>query len=527
MVKLGVDFSEKRLKQLMKKYDHDNSGTIDLTNFLMLLRHQRRECASRMGHMRTIPILVLSEELSSYHSHHPPPQNRDNLELQLDTPPPRSEPRRYLPPETGILHLMVISDLESMKTDSCRVLTSYHCEILIKTTQHLTGNNLLSSITACIETVKIRYNEAIMLADIMLLESSDKIEVARKILLQMYDVHDAAHFLHAIFGENRQEVMRFKWDSNYLLKPLLGCPNGYYNLDLAKDLHRKCLLKLFEINAIEMERRKKQSQLAHGRTGDLSQHGNFSCFRNELWNSKPFILTPTFINPVPITGKLEFDFSSTARPPKDLLPISDRKLLKILLNHHLLRPTDVGVALFKLEEMKQFNQTSLLCKGLNAFECPPARARQIALHMEAFYQQLECRAALVQDTRDKICKPVVDGEEALSRDSYPMPVSITDYLTREDHNLRPIDVAVKEVSAINSLSRSVDETEDQKEMDPVDVNKFLQDEKNFHDSPSRRWAEDSEEEPSPSRFEPFSPVLPPSQEADHYNVFGTVLSPYR
>lgn len=33
---------------------------------------------------------------------------------------------------------------------------------------------------------------------------------------------DTAPFLHAIFGDQRQEVMRFKWEFGSLLKPLLA-----------------------------------------------------------------------------------------------------------------------------------------------------------------------------------------------------------------------------------------------------------------------------------------------------------------
>ncbi|MGG2305074.1 hypothetical protein ACE4Z6_27005, partial [Salmonella enterica] len=55
--------------------------------------------------------------------------------------------------------------------------------------------------------------------------------------------------------------------------------------------------------------------------------------------------------------------------------------------------------------------------------------------MEEFYAQLGQRSTLFQETKEKICSPLRDGEGELPRDSYPLPLSISDYLRREQEQI--------------------------------------------------------------------------------------------
>ncbi|RYH14423.1 hypothetical protein EON65_33650 [archaeon] len=64
-----------------------------------------------------------------------------------------------------------------------------------------------------------------------------------------------------------------------------------------------------EISTTTAVQRSEASKIGYGRVGDLSQKGNWSSFRNELFNGKPVVLGPSFACPMPRSGKLEFDFS--------------------------------------------------------------------------------------------------------------------------------------------------------------------------------------------------------------------------
>jgi hypothetical protein len=140
---------------------------------------------------------------------------------------------------------------------------------------------------------------------------------------------------------------------------------GYYTLDLSKPSHRKCLNKLSSFSASQAALRKEQSKLGYARTGDVSQHGNYSLFRNEQLNGKPVILSAAFCSPIPVVGKLEFDFSCHLRPAMDDIPITDERLIRLLVRYYLLEPKDIGVAFQKLFDAKVKAGMSIGCNGMN------------------------------------------------------------------------------------------------------------------------------------------------------------------
>lgn len=406
MKKMGIEISEKRLQQLMKKYDIDSSGSIDMTGFLVLLKNQRNESLGRMRELQRRPI--------------------------MKDPAAAASASHFIPPDSGVISITTTNEFTSLCEEDCRihrVMTSHQCEGLVRVVGQMgSTSNFIELLSETIEILKLRYYEAITLADLMLMESTDKIDVTQRILLQVNDTHDTAHFLHAVFGDNRQEVMRFKWDYGFLLKPLLGAPNGFYSLDLAKEAHQKCFYKLLEINSLQTERRVKQfaekfPQL--GNFGDVSQKMNFSCFRNELLNGEPTAIS-TLVEGLPSAGKLEFDFTSYDRPPRDAPAISDRKFLRILLKYAVLKAEDIGIAMWKLEDRKERAHLTLGCNGKYLREVSMERAAAIGLHMEEFYDHLPQRLAQLLDTRDRVCRPRDGNKEILPRDSYPLPASLHD-----------------------------------------------------------------------------------------------------
>lgn len=46
------------------------------------------------------------------------------------------------------------------------------------------------------------------------------------------------------------------------------------------------------------------SRLGYGVLGDCSQKGNWSSFRNELFNGKPVVVSTEFASPMPRSGAL-------------------------------------------------------------------------------------------------------------------------------------------------------------------------------------------------------------------------------
>lgn len=77
-------------------------------------------------------------------------------------------------------------------------------------------------------------------------------------------------------------------------------PNGHYELNLAHPMERDIAVTLIVMNKEVMKR------IAAGEKADRSQMGNKSCFRNEKYNSKNFVISEGWN--LPRNGIFEFDF---------------------------------------------------------------------------------------------------------------------------------------------------------------------------------------------------------------------------
>lgn len=74
--------------------------------------------------------------------------------------------------------------------------------------------------------------------------------------------------------------MKLKRNIGGALRPLLGNPDGYYELDLTVEMDKFCLIRLLEISCTFEKARKAASPIAPEVMGDVSQGGNWSCFRS-------------------------------------------------------------------------------------------------------------------------------------------------------------------------------------------------------------------------------------------------------
>jgi hypothetical protein len=96
-----------------------------------------------------------------------------------------------------------------------------------------------------------------------------------------------------------------------------GIFNGYYELNLGFQKDRACLTSLLERGEEHKSRAMAASLFRPGVTGDLSQKGDWSCFRNVLYKGNPFHLTVKKFSPnMPHSGILCFDFCGALKPPR-------------------------------------------------------------------------------------------------------------------------------------------------------------------------------------------------------------------
>ncbi len=208
----------------------------------------------------------------------------------------------------------------------------------------------------------------------------------------MSDINDSMKLFVSTCNGDRVEMNKVKRELGYAFKPLLGLYNGYYCLDLKQDLDRLCLIKLIEVSKTRMDRVQGNNDPYLLNVGDISQKGNWSCFRNEVFNGEPFVLTPEFASPsLPTGGKLEFDFVYALRPKYDDFPISDSKFTKLLIKHFLIPKEAEAKIVDTCNKIDIITEKLVKCTGDNLYICSLKRSEKIAAAMEDFYGSLPTR----------------------------------------------------------------------------------------------------------------------------------------
>jgi hypothetical protein len=135
------------------------------------------------------------------------------------------------------------------------------------------------------------------------------------VLPQVGEPSDARKLVMAATDGSKQALLQIKGAFGQTIKPMFGLYNGFYQLDLSKDLHRSCLSRLFENSTRRNGERAAtyRDWFGHGLVGDTGQYP-WNSFRNAMFNREPIEVTPANFTPMPVIGKLEFDFSTVERP---------------------------------------------------------------------------------------------------------------------------------------------------------------------------------------------------------------------
>ena len=155
-----------------------------------------------------------------------------------------------------------------------------------------------------LEASKIRLDDALIVCQNMSKESKNKANVLARLLRQMSTVDQARQLIDKVIQGDKSELLRLKREIGDCLRPLLGVPNGFYMLDMSEEFDRRCVLSLWEISSTLAHRRSVASPLGYGLVGDTSQKGNWTCFRNELLNSVPIVISSAFVTDLPHKGDI-------------------------------------------------------------------------------------------------------------------------------------------------------------------------------------------------------------------------------
>ena len=99
------------------------------------------------------------------------------------------------------------------------------------------------------------------------------------IVSQAHSASDARALVKKLIGGSKIELLKLKRSIGGAIRPLLGNPDGYYELDMAVEMDRFCIIRLLEISSTFEKTRKAASLIGPEVMGDVSQRGTWSCFR--------------------------------------------------------------------------------------------------------------------------------------------------------------------------------------------------------------------------------------------------------
>lgn len=368
--KIGFKIDSDRLQDILAVFDVDGAGTIDLTEFQSLLKSQHHEVAMRIKEMLQYPILALST----------------------------SPTVKYVPPRSGVLRCSVVDGFVRKKNFYMMTATDQKYAFAMAK-----GIGDVLMMTDAVRHSKMRMNEAYAMYKLMYKEVGDKAEVLVKVLPQMMYPHEARQLVSKVTNDDRVQLARLNAAFSVAVRPIFGAYNGYYCLDLSKELHRVCFARLLEQSQTVNAAKASRSIISYGRAGDTSQHGNWTSFRNEFRNGQPVQITAQLFTPMPQSGILEFDFSGGLRPNGSELRLTDRRLCKVLQNLCLLESERTRDVLRKLHDWKrraaQKSQDGQLFMPMSRFSVE--KALEVGQYSDLFYEYLPERRSIMHHARRK------------------------------------------------------------------------------------------------------------------------------
>lgn len=327
---IGMDTTDELVDEIMAQYDVDGAQQINLPEFLAFLKYMHKDAVQRIMDMTESRAMIS----------------------------PQSPDVHYIPPKEGTLHVEMIDGVQ--KKDSYSKLNGCdenNVKVLVSAVMNLGARD-----------IKLRYNEAMSLYKSMYAEGAPPMNTLAQIALRVDNPADAKRLIFRVTKGEKTGLNMLRNILESSFRPVIGLWNGYYVLDFSKEYDGICFDILLQhnesINASRIaacERILKAANVPTGKDslksnlGDTSQYGTWSCFRNVYYNGRPIEVVSSNFRPLPKSGKISFDFSSTARPHSlndGTVIISDKRLIKILSNLFLLPMDAVPPAIAKLYHLE-------------------------------------------------------------------------------------------------------------------------------------------------------------------------------
>ncbi|CAK4697956.1 unnamed protein product [Aphanomyces euteiches] len=308
MQTLGLHMTDEESKRAIAQYDFDNSGTIEDFEFIELMKAHMRHHAIRKSTVGLNPDRFALRDAATSQVWQVPSEGRLEVEFVYER------------------EAVLDADLERNRISDAGIAQLIR-NIHMQATSPTERLEMLCFAIADSEMLFSAYQALDLLEQCGGLAKTTRVQAVGHILLQMITPKDAQR-LAAITLDLRDRA-KLKADLGSAYAVVMGNPTAHFALDLTNKTDRWVACKLAETAHAE----KKASKMSK-RGGivflllDLaytSQHMNWENFRNESLDGEKVVLTTSFFNSLPPSGRLEFDYVSTNRPPRGTKALSQRR----------------------------------------------------------------------------------------------------------------------------------------------------------------------------------------------------------
>lgn len=252
-------------------------------------------------------------------------------------------------------------------------------------------DNVSAVIHYSVQSVKLRLKEALRICECLYPIEGDNVTILVKILPHMVNPVEARSLIMNVLSFNAKALRRLELLMGNSYFPIIGIFNGYYYLDLSIDTDRTCLSKLLIQSQRYVEATVKKCPFKMGTTGDVSQVGDWSPFRNEFMNGTPTRFAVDLFNPMPSSGKLSFDFSGEDAAPLDCAVMKDSRCVNIVINACLAEAVFHDSLIGELDAMRSSSKRSLSGNGDFTSTIDQRQAEEIQLSCTKFWSRLSRR----------------------------------------------------------------------------------------------------------------------------------------
>lgn len=345
---LGLKNTRQTVSQLLSMYDTDGAGVIEEDEFVGFLEEVQKSAEQKRNEGEEIYYMILSGASSKYT---PPDVGRLDIQVQKDK---------------GVPDL-----LRSMST-----LTGDSIERVINVSKGSEG----VLIDYALADSKLTCEEALPFYKALIKETGDKMRALIRLLPRMYSPGDARLLISAAIQNDIHEKLVLKKALEPLYRPIIGLPNGFYNLDLSSEIDFLCFKRLLNLSETTSNNRNKKL------LGDISQYSNWSCFRNVVIDGKHSRGGLDTLSVLDAPVKIQFDFVSMQEVDMQSVQISDIRFVNVASALGIIAANRKSIVIDQINQLHATGRQACHGTGVRDWEMTQRAAELAACHLNLCYE---------------------------------------------------------------------------------------------------------------------------------------------